>query len=86
MKERKIPMRTCAVTREKFPKKELLRVVRTPEGEFLVDLIGKQNGRGVYLKKDKDVFEKAKQKKVFNKVFETEVPDTLYEELLKLEL
>ncbi len=86
MKERKIPMRTCSVTREKFPKKELLRVVRTPEGKFLVDLTGKLNGRGVYLKKDKEVFEKAKQRKVFDKVFETSVPDTLYEELLNLEI
>jgi len=49
---RKIPMRKCVVTQEQLPKKELLRVVRTPEREVVVDLKGKMNGRGAYLKKD----------------------------------
>ena len=46
MKQRKIPMRTCVVTKEKCEKKDLVRVVRTPEGEVIVDLSGKHNGRG----------------------------------------
>ena len=56
MKVRKIPMRTCVVTREKLPKAELIRVVRTPEGNVVIDESGKANGRGAYLKKDKEVF------------------------------
>ena len=49
---KKIPMRTCVVTREKLEKKDLLRVVRTPEGKVIVDDTLKSNGRGAYLKKD----------------------------------
>ena len=56
---KKIPMRTCVVTREQFPKMELIRVIRTPEGEVTIDTKGKANGRGAYLKKDKKVFEQA---------------------------
>ena len=50
MKVKKIPLRTCVITREKLPKKDLLRIVRTPEGEVLVDETGKMNGRGAYIK------------------------------------
>ena len=60
MKTRKIPMRMCVVTREKYPKKELIRIVRTEDG-IKVDETGKLNGRGAYLKKDLEVFEKAKK-------------------------
>ena len=49
MKVKKIPTRSCVVTREKYPKGELIRVVRTPEGNVVIDLTGKQNGRGAYL-------------------------------------
>ena len=56
---KKVPMRTCVVTREQFPKNELIRVIRTPEGEVTVDTKGKANGRGAYLKKDKEVILKA---------------------------
>ena len=58
MKIKKIPMRSCVVTREKLPKQELVRVVRTPEGEVIVDLTGKANGRGAYLKKDLSVLDR----------------------------
>ena len=54
LKEKKIPLRTCVITREKLPKRELLRIVRTPEGEIKLDLVGKMNGHGAYVKKDKD--------------------------------
>ena len=54
---KKIPMRTCIVTGEKLPKKELIRVVRTPEGNVVVDESGKVNGRGAYLKKSKEALE-----------------------------
>ena len=81
MKIRKIPMRTCVVTREKLPKGELIRVVRTPDGEVIIDETGKANGRGAYLKKDKEVFLKAQKNKVLNKQLEVEVPDKVFEEL-----
>ena len=81
MKIKKIPMRSCVVTREKLPKAELIRVVRTPENEVQIDLTGKKNGRGAYLKKDLEVFEKAKKTKVLNKILEIEVPDSIFEEL-----
>lgn len=81
---KKIPMRSCIVTKEKLPKKELIRVVRTPEGNVIVDLSGKANGRGAYLKKDLAVFEKAKKSKVLNKHLELEVEDSVFDELEKL--
>ena len=59
MKVKKIPMRTCIVTREKLPKGQLVRVVRTPEGTVVIDTTGRTNGRGAYLKKDLQVIEKA---------------------------
>lgn len=84
MKQRKIPMRTCVVTREKYPKNELIRVVRTPEGNVLVDVSGKQNGKGAYLKLDEIVINKARQSKVLDRTLEVTVPDNIYEELLGL--
>jgi len=83
MKTKKIPVRTCVVTKEKYPKEELIRVVRTPENTVVVDLTGKLNGRGAYLKKDLLVFEKAKKIKVLNRILEVEVDDSLFEELKK---
>ena len=81
---KKIPMRSCIITKEKLPKKELIRVVRTPEGEIVIDEIGKANGRGAYLKKDIEVIKKAKSNKLLNRVLEVEVPDKIYEELEKI--
>ncbi len=74
----------CLVTREKLPKQELIRVVRTPEGDVVVDTTGKVNGRGAYLKKDASVFEKAKKTKILDRQLEVEVPDSLFEELNNL--
>ena len=82
MKPKKIPMRTCVVTHEKYPKKELIRVVRTPEGNVVVDVTGKQNGRGAYLKKDKNVIEKAKNSKILERHLETSIDNSIYDELL----
>lgn len=78
---KKIPMRSCVATGEKLPKKELIRVVRTPEGDVIVDESGKANGRGAYLKKSIEAFEKAKKSKILNKKLEVEVPDSVYDEL-----
>lgn len=80
---KKIPMRSCVVTREKLPKNELVRIVRTKDG-VIVDLTGKANGRGAYLKKDEEVIKKAKKNKTLNKMLEVDIPDSIYEELLNL--
>lgn len=81
MKVRKIPMRMCSVTRERFPKQELLRIVRTPEDEVKVDLTGKLNGHGAYIKKDLEVLTKAKKSKALARSLEIEIPDSIYEEI-----
>lgn len=84
MKTKKIPMRTCVVSHEKLEKRELVRVVRTPEGEVKVDTTGRLNGRGAYLKKDKDVILKAKASKILEKHLEVKIEDEVYEELINL--
>lgn len=84
MKNKKIPMRSCIVTREKLPKGELLRVVKSPTGEVLVDTTGKINGRGAYIKKDIEVLEKAKKSKILERILETEISDSVYDEILKI--
>ena len=65
MKNRKIPMRSCIVTREKLPKQELLRIVRTTDNSVVADVSGKINGRGAYIKKDIEVLSKAIKSKRF---------------------
>lgn len=84
MKLRKIPMRTCVVTREKLPKQELIRVVRTPEQTVIIDLSGKANGRGAYVKKDINVIEKARKSKVLERTLEITINDEVYNELEKM--
>ncbi len=84
MKVKKIPMRMCSVTRERFPKVELLRVVKTPEDEVKVDLTGKLNGHGAYIKKDLEVLEKAKKTKALAKALEIEIPESIYSEIEEL--
>lgn len=83
MKERKIPMRTCAVTRLKQEKRNLFRIVRTPEGEVVVDSTesGKLNGRGVYVTKELEVIDKAEKSKVLEKHLEVVIPSRIYGEL-----
>jgi len=84
MKMKKIPMRSCVVTRERLEKKDLIRIVRTPDGKVEVDLTGKMNGRGCYLKRSEEVILKAKKIKALNRALEVEVPDSLFDELLSL--
>ncbi len=83
MKMKKIPMRSCVVTKEKLPKQELIRVVKTPEGNVIVDLTGKANGRGAYLKKDKEVIDKARKSKILDRTLEIQIGEEVYEELEK---
>lgn len=81
---RKIPMRTCVVTREKLPKQELIRVVRTPEQTVIIDLSGKANGRGAYVKRDINVIDKARKSKILERTLEITINDEVYNELEKM--
>lgn len=81
MKTRKTPERTCVVTREKYPKQELLRIVKNNEGTVFVDISGKANGRGAYIKKDLSVLEKAIKTKAIDKHLECQVPIEIYDEI-----
>lgn len=80
MKMKKIPMRTCVITKEKCEKRDLLRIVRTPLGDVILDPTGKANGRGAYLKRDKEVIKKAKTSKILDRILEVDIPDNIYEE------
>ena len=84
MKNKKIPMRSCVVTKEKLPKKELLRIVKTPEGNIIADESGKLNGRGAYIKKDISVLEKARKSNILEKRLECTIDDSVYEEIKKI--
>lgn len=77
-------MRTCVVTKEKLPKQELIRVVRTPEQTVIIDLSGKANGRGAYVKKDISVIEKARKSKILERTLEISINDEIYNELEKM--
>lgn len=78
---KKIPMRRCVATGEQFPKKELLRIVRTPEGELKVDSTGKMNGHGAYIRKDESVIEVAKKNNALKKALATDIPEEFWEEV-----
>ena len=82
MKIKKIPQRTCVITHEKLDKKDLFRVVRNKDGEVFIDETGKMNGRGAYLKKNKEVIEKARKSKILEKHLEVTIEDKIYDELI----
>lgn len=80
-KKRKIPMRKCVVSGQSYPKKELIRIVRTPEGKIELDPSGRMNGRGAYIALEPELAKEAKAKKIFNRVFKTEIDDQFYDKL-----
>ncbi|MBR2021603.1 MAG: YlxR family protein [Clostridia bacterium] len=80
---KKIPERKCMGCNEKRPKKELIRVVRTPEGEILLDTTGKKSGRGAYICPKVSCYEKALKSKRLERTLEVEIPDSVYEEVKK---
>ncbi len=84
MKVKKIPLRSCVVTKEVLPKKELLRIVRTKEDGVLIDEVGKVNGRGAYIKKDLNVLEKARKSKILERRLESSISDEVYEQAKKI--
>lgn len=77
MKEKKIPTRMCTGCGEMKPKSELVRVVRSPEGEISLDLTGRKNGRGSYICKNAACFDKAIRKKAFERAFGVKLSDEL---------
>ena len=80
-KVRKIPVRQCMGCNEHKPKQELLRVVRSPEGEISLDFTGKKNGRGAYLCRDVKCLRRARKSRRIDKVLETEIPDEVYDRM-----
>ena len=79
---KKIPLRQCLGCREMKPKKELLRVVRSKEGEISLDLRGKASGRGAYVCPNTDCLKKAIKGKALSRAFDTEIPQEIYDALL----
>ena len=75
--KKKIPLRQCVGCSERKPKGELLRVVRTPEGEIVLDKTGRKNGRGSYICKNTACFDKALKKKAFERAFGVKLSDEL---------
>ena len=79
--QKKIPMRQCLGCREMKPKKELVRIVRSPEGDIDLDFKGKASGRGAYICPNADCLKKAIKAKALEKAFETSIPQEIYERL-----
>ena len=79
--QKKIPMRQCLGCREQKPKKELIRVVRSPEGEISLDFRGKANGRGAYVCPDPACLKKAIKAKALERALETAIPEEIYAQL-----
>ena len=79
--QKKIPMRQCLGCREMKPKRELIRVVRSPEGEISLDFKGKANGRGAYICPDPQCLKRAVKAKALERAFQTQIPEEVYEKL-----
>ncbi|MCR5599673.1 MAG: YlxR family protein [Ruminococcus sp.] len=79
MKPKKIPMRMCLGCNEMKPKKELIRVVKSPEGEISLDFKGKAAGRGAYICRSAECLEKARKARRFEKQFSCKIDDSVYE-------
>lgn len=78
---KKIPMRQCVGCREMKPKKELIRVVKSPEGQISLDFRGKLPGRGAYVCPDRACLARARKSKALERVFSVSLPNEVYEEL-----
>ncbi len=81
---RKIPLRKCAATGEMIPKKDMIRVVRTKEGEISVDLTGKKSGRGTYVSKSIAAVEKAQENRAIESHLGSKVPEQIYTDLMRV--
>lgn len=81
MRKRKIPLRQCIGCQQQKEKKSLIRVVRTPEHDIVIDPTGKKSGRGAYVCRDAACMAHVRKKKAFNRAFKMNVPDDIYERL-----
>lgn len=81
MKVKKIPLRQCIGCIAAKPKKELIRVVKSKDGEIKIDFTGKAAGRGAYICNDMECLKKAQKKKALNKAFEQDISDEIYNQL-----
>ena len=81
MQAKKVPIRMCTGCSEQKPKKELVRVVKSPDGEISLDLTGKKSGRGAYVCKNIDCLKKARKAKRFERAFSCQIPDEVYERM-----
>ncbi len=81
MGTKKIPMRMCTGCREMKPKSELVRIVKTAEGEIRLDLTGKVNGRGAYICRNTECLKKAEKQNALSRAFETAVNKEIYDAL-----
>ncbi len=77
----KIPMRQCVGCREMKSKRDMIRILKTPEGEFMLDPTGRKNGRGAYICRDAQCLEKAKKSKALDRSFRMSIPAEVYESL-----
>lgn len=78
-KVKKIPVRQCMGCNEHKPKAELIRVLRTPEGEIVLDLVGKKSGRGAYLCRNVKCLKKARKSHRIDRALECEIPESVYD-------
>ena len=78
---KKVPMRSCIGCMEKKEKRDLVRVIRTPEGEIRLDPTGRANGRGAYLCRNPQCLEKARKKGALSRALQCEIPSSVYDEL-----
>jgi len=81
MKQKKIPKRQCLGCREMKPKKELIRTVKSPDGEISLDFVGKKSGRGAYVCPNQECLNRAIKTKALSRVFGTQIPESIMEEL-----
>ena len=79
--QKKIPMRQCLGCREMKPKKELVRVVRSPEGQISRDFRGKANGRGAYVCRSPECLKKAIKARALERAFSCQIPEEIYVQL-----
>lgn len=82
-KVKKIPQRQCVGCRTMKDKKSLLRLVKTPEGDILLDATGKKSGRGAYVCPDSECLKKARKSRALERALETAIPDAVYEALVQ---
>lgn len=79
--QKQTTLRKCVVSQQMLPKKELVRIVKTPSGEIIIDPMGKANGRGAYLQPTLDIYEKAKKNHALERALKVKLTDDFYDML-----